>query len=194
MQDEPHDPPLNPFAAPSADIGLQPEQEQTPEEAVRHQYLRREQNIKSIGLLCYLSALLSGFLLVSAIPVQAFFNSSTRFLSSDFVLIVVVLASITGINLALGRGLRLLKRWSRIPMAILSGIGMLSIPIGTIMGAIFLYLLLSPKGKHVFTEEYQAIVDATPHVKLKTSKIVLVLLLLMLVGFLLVLTYALLGN
>ena len=61
-------------------------------------------------------------------------------------------------------------------------LGLLSFPVGTIINGYILYLLFSKKGERVFSADYQAIVDATPHIKYKTSIIVwifLVLLLLM---------------
>ena len=82
-------------------------------------------------------------------------------------------------------GLRRLQPWARIVAAILSTFGLLGIPIGTLIGAYFLYLLLSKKGSVVFSEEYKQVIAETPHLKYRTSKIVLVLL-----GLLLFLLFA----
>jgi len=84
----------------------------------------------------------------------------------------------------LGHGLRTLKPWTRIPVAILSGLGMINIPIGTLFGGYILYLMLSEKGKIVFSEDYRRIIDATPHVKYRTPVLVLILgvLLILMIG------------
>jgi glucose-6-phosphate-specific signal transduction histidine kinase len=62
---------------------------------------------------------------------------------------------------------------------IISAIGLLGFPCGTILSAYLLYLLLSPKGEMVFSEGYKDIVRATPHIKYRTSIIVWILLFLL---------------
>ena len=84
-----------------------------------------------------------------------------------------------------GYGLRRLKRWSRVPSGILSGLGLLAIPIGTLINAYILYLIFSKKGKMVFSDEYHDIIKQTPHIKYRTSIVIWVVLgvLLALMGF-----------
>ena len=60
-----------------------------------------------------------------------------------------------------------------------SVIGLLAIPVGTIISGYFLYLLLSKKGTVIFSPQYKQIIAATPHIKYKTSKIVIALLLIL---------------
>ena len=55
------------------------------------------------------------------------------------------------------------------PAIIISGIGLLAIPVGTLLHGYFLYLLLSQKGKTVFSDGYKQIIVETPCVKNKTS-------------------------
>lgn len=55
---------------------------------------------------------------------------------------------------------------------VLSVLGLLAIPIGTIISAYFLYLLASKKGEFVFSEEYAQVRAATPEIKYRTSRIV----------------------
>jgi hypothetical protein len=47
---------------------------------------------------------------------------------------------------------------------VLSGIGLLGFPIGTLINGYILYLFLSKKGRTVFAPEYQEVIEATPHV------------------------------
>ena len=83
------------------------------------------------------------------------------------------------------RGLRRLQPWSRIPSGILSTIGLLGFPIGTLINGYILYLLFSRKGNVVFSPEYRDIIDRTPHIKYKTSLVVKVLAAVLLAVFLL---------
>jgi hypothetical protein len=51
-------------------------------------------------------------------------------------------------------------------------LGLIAFPIGTIINAYILYLLLSAKGKYVFSADYRAVITATPHIRYKMSFIV----------------------
>jgi len=83
-----------------------------------------------------------------------------------------------------GTGLRRLRKWARIPTGILSGIGLLGFPLGTLINGYILYLIFSQKGKTVFSEDYRAVIEQTPHIKYRTSIVVWVLLglVLLLIG------------
>ena len=67
---------------------------------------------------------------------------------------------------------------------VLSAIGLLGFPIGTLISAYFLYLLVSEKGKVVFSDEYKEVIRKTPHIRYKTSIVVWIFLglLLLLIG------------
>ncbi len=75
-----------------------------------------------------------------------------------------------------GAAVRKLKLWSRIGVGILSGIGLLGFPIGTLISGYILFLVFGKKGKMVFSAPYKDIIAATPHVKYKTSKVVWIIL------------------
>jgi hypothetical protein len=75
-----------------------------------------------------------------------------------------------------GTGLRRLKRWARIPVGILSGIGLIGFPLGTIINAYILYLVFGKKGVTVFSDEYRLVIEQTPHIKYKTSIVVWIFL------------------
>ena len=64
---------------------------------------------------------------------------------------------------------------------VLAVLGLIQIPIGTIINGYVLYLMFSDKGKVVFSPEYQEIREATPEVKYKTSMIVWVFLAILVV-------------
>jgi uncharacterized membrane protein len=80
----------------------------------------------------------------------------------------------------MGSALRALSSKVRHVAGVFAGLGLLGFPVGTLINGYILYLLYSKKGKMVFSEEYQAIRLATPHVKYKTSVVVWVLLIIIL--------------
>jgi hypothetical protein len=89
------------------------------------------------------------------------------------------------LSIFVGRGIRALRPWARTTAIVLSCIGLLGFPVGTVIHGYILYLLLSQKGKRIFEPDYPEIVAATPDIKYRTSVvvwIVLGLLLLLTVG------------
>jgi hypothetical protein len=83
----------------------------------------------------------------------------------------------------MGSALRALRSKVRHVAGVFAVLGLAGFPIGTLINAYILYLLYSEKGKMVFSEEYQAIVKATPGIKYKTSIVVWVLLILLVLFF-----------
>ena len=80
-----------------------------------------------------------------------------------------------------GWGVRAFRKWGRIVGCVLSALGLLGFPIGTIINGYILYLFLSKKGSTIFAPEYQEIVAATPHIKYRTSILVWIFLALLVV-------------
>jgi predicted nucleic acid-binding Zn ribbon protein len=62
---------------------------------------------------------------------------------------------------------------------IISAIGLLSFPCGTLISACLLYLFFSHKGEMVFSDRYEEIIQGTPHIKYKTLIIVWIFLLIL---------------
>lgn len=58
----------------------------------------------------------------------------------------------------------------------IAGISLIGFPVGTLIGAYILYLLLGANGKVVFSPEYQAVIAQTPQIRYRTSKVVWILL------------------
>jgi hypothetical protein len=80
------------------------------------------------------------------------------------------------------------KAWARIPSAILSGLGLISFPLGTLINGYILYLLFSKKDSTIFSDDYKQVIQETPHNKYQTSLLVwiflgLLALLVVLVSF-----------
>lgn len=144
-------------------------------EEIRKEHIKHEASVTSIGILYYLGG--------AAMTVMGIFGmfagGAEAILTSAFLLAL-------GIGqFWVGTGLRRLKKWARIPTGILSGIGLLAFPIGTLINAYILYLIFSQKGKMVFSDEYRAVIEQTPHIKYRTSIIVWIVLglLLLLIAF-----------
>ena len=141
-------------------------------ETVRREHLNTEASIKSIGILYYL-----GGIAVLFMAVGSAMNPGTQ---EDYILInygVAALLLALGIfQFIAGTAVRKFKPWSRIAIGILSGIGLLGFPVGTVINAYILFLVFGKKGTMVFSEPYKDIVAATPHVKYKTSKAVWIIL------------------
>ena len=70
----------------------------------------------------------------------------------------------------------------KIPATIFSAIGLLSVPIGTLINGYILYLIYSAKGNMVFSEEYRKVIAATPNIKYKTSIIIWIFLGIVVLG------------
>jgi hypothetical protein len=167
---------LNPYAAPISGVGY-PSGTTSDAERIRKDHIRHEASIKSIGTLYLLGAFIliavACFLYVAMIGTSIADRSSVAL--SAFLLGAGLATIYLGLGLLQGMtafGLFKLKPWARIVAIVLNVIGLIGFPIGTLISAYFLYLLLSRKGVYIFSEEYQAIVAQTPHVKYKTSKIV----------------------
>jgi VIT1/CCC1 family predicted Fe2+/Mn2+ transporter len=166
---------------------VQPPNPAAEAEEIRRRHLKHEASVKSIGILYFIGAvfiILAGFgaVLDKETPPEV------RILAA---------ALLTGLGLFqfwVGTGLRSLKSWARIPTGILSGIGLIGFPIGTIVNAYILYLVFCKKGSTVFSPEYQQVIAATPHIKYKTSIIIWILLAILLALFIFGLLAALLSK
>jgi len=151
-------------------------------EAQRMQHLNHEASVKSIGVLFFVGGLL-GLVLgatwtlvgVGAIASSALANKQPEIVILILVLGILALA-LSAALLVIAFGIRELAPWSRIPASILAGIGLLVFPLGTLLNAYLLHLLLSAKGTTVFSPEYKNVIAQTKHIKHKTSIIVWIFL------------------
>lgn len=145
-------------------------------EAIRNEHLKHEASVQSVGILYYLGGIF--LTLMGVAGMFGAFASGTSGGTIGFVvgLFFLVLAVCQFI---VGRGLRKLRPWARTPTAILSGFGLLGFPVGTLINAYILYLVLSAKGRMVLSEEYNQVVAQTPHIKYKTSIVVWIFLALL---------------
>lgn len=149
-------------------------------EETRRQLLNHEASIKSIGLLYLLGSIILVILGIISF-VSAISAPQLRGTVSQIATTVSVAFFLLGVLQAfVAVGLRKLQRWTRIPVGIVSGIGLLSFPIGTLINGYILYLVFSQKGSQVFSPEYQEIIRQTPHIRYRTSILVKILAFLLL--------------
>lgn len=171
----------NPYLTPASagePSGLPPD---SPEH-IRRAHLNHEASVRSIGNLCYLVAIL--WSLGAAVALPNLFNlqrqpdgwASVSVLVGDLLVGLILPGAMAMLLFFGGRGLRKLTRWGRVVGIVIGAIGLAVIPVGTILSIYILYLLLSKKGKMVFSPAYKEVIAATPEVKYKTSIVVWVVL------------------
>ncbi len=158
---------INPYAAPKAvvaDVGYSADPQA---EAIRRAHINHEASIRSIGTLYYVAAFATA---VGALGAMLQLWTEQRNLSG--VATLVMFGLLTPGFFLMGRALRRLQPGVRTPTVILAVVGLLGVPIGTLINAYILYLVLSKKGKFILSPEYAAIVEATPQIKYRTSFLV----------------------
>lgn len=159
---------LPPTAAPAAaGAGL------SSDEQIRLQCLKRESTLKSLGGLQVIGGvilLLGGVSNLLNPPATG--SQNTALAGSVFILPLALLALVNGI------GLHKLMPWARIVGTVLSAIGLLGFPIGTLINALILGAYWSKPSDLIFSADYKRIIAATPHVNRKTSKVMIVMLII----------------
>jgi hypothetical protein len=150
---------LNPYATPRAVVADEGVGSQA--EAVREEHIEHEASVKSAGVLFILGGLFS-LVAASGMIVSSAAVAEDR---PGFLVLSVMVALLAVTYIAMGWGLRMLRTWARRPAVGLAVIGLLGFPIGTLINAYILWLLLAAKGRRVLAADYAAIVKATPHVR-----------------------------
>lgn len=169
-------PPVNnPFAPPTSSSQMRASGE---DETIRNHHLSHEASVKSIGFLYMLGGVLGIILGVTYIAMGVAGNAPPEF--EQFKIFMIGLGVFCLILSALqiygAISVRKLQGAGRIIVTVFSAFGLLGIPIGTLISGYILYLLWSQKGNFIFTPEYQRIIQATPHIKYKTSIVIWILL------------------
>lgn len=149
---------LSPYAPPVAVLVDAPEFEGSEHDAVRQAHIRHEIQVKSIGALYYFG----GFMLLIGGLGTLTMEDHAAALGVFFLFLGVLMV-------VLGYGFRRLRPWVRIPGGILSAIGLLGVPIGTIIHGWILYLMFCEKGRVVLGPDYSAVIAATPKIKYRRN-------------------------
>ena len=161
---------------------------------IRLEHIKTEAAIRSIGTLYYLGAIV---LCMAAIATMAgrFTPSGSASGGVGIVIIGAICLGFGALSFFVARGIRQFQPWARVTSIIFASLGVLSAfgaaatrtgaPVGIVINAYILYLLLSRKGRRIFESDYPQIVAATPDVKSKTSIVVwiaVIVLVLVVVG------------
>jgi len=146
--------------------------------AVRQEHIKHEASVKSIGILYYIGAVALSFAAVSSLLTIAEGGNQGIVLTA---MIGIFFAAMAAAQFIGARSIRKLQPAGRVIGIILSAIGLLGFPLGTLINGYILYLLLCKKGQMIFSPAYPEIVAATPDVKYKTSRVVWAILILFLV-------------
>lgn len=166
----------NPYQTPAANLEDLSDAAPDNAEAIRKAHINHEASVRSVGLLYYFGMLGLG---VFAVVMLLDFDVNNPGINLIF---VALLSGLAWLYYWIGSGLRKLKKNVSIVAGIFALLGLLSFPVGTIINGYVLYLLFSEKGKTVFSEEYQQIVDATPHIKYRTPVIIWLFLALLIMA------------
>jgi hypothetical protein len=167
----------NPYSAPQARVDDVAENEHA--EKIRRDYLKHEAGVRSAGTLYGLASISSFLAAVMYLAIPFIGTGKGEFTAGVSIGAAVVFGILAWLFFKLARGLRALKKWTRTPTAIVSGIGcVIGFPLGTLIHGYIIWLVLSKKGTYVLSPEYEEIVAATPHIKQKTSILVWIFLVL----------------
>lgn len=154
--------------------------------AIREAHIGHERQLKSVGLLFGLGAVLLGFTgIATVIPALARDGGGTE----NVAMLVggsVAFVAIAALLGALAYGYRSLSPWVKYVGTPVSVLGLLAIPVGTLIHGYILYLIWCEKGRRVLADDYAAIIRATPQVRYKRTVgdwIAVVLLVLLVAGF-----------
>lgn len=145
-------------------------------DAVRNEHLKHEASIQSVGSLYYVGGVALVFASIALFITALSADRNAPESGIGVILGGCLLAFLGAVQLWTAHGLRRLKPSARIPATLLSSLGLLGFPIGTLINGYILYLLHSKKGRTVMTAEYAQVIAQTPHVKYKTSIIVWIFL------------------
>ncbi|MEL6543841.1 MAG: hypothetical protein AAFQ82_04390 [Myxococcota bacterium] len=156
---------LNPYAAPRSSLREPAPEAWTPAH-IRSVHIRHESSLKSAGAL----NLFGGAVGLYALGVL--FSEYGLTMPSQTIGICFGLAAIAALNLYAGYRLRRLEPAARL-LATLAWLPALVVfPLGTLFVGYVLYLLHSPKGRRVLSDDYAQIRAATPEIGFRYSTLV----------------------
>jgi len=203
MSDNPYAPSGSSYGDASLDANFDLSQA----ELIRKSHLSHEANIQSFGCLYTLGGILGIlgaifyiglgiFIMVGGLPAGAGAGAGQEPLIAGIItsLVGVVFLAIASAQLFAGRSMQTLNPSGKILAVVVSAIGLLGFPCGTIISGYLLYLLLSAKGEMVFSSAYKEVMQATPHIRYRTSIIVWIFLFLLIGVILLGVVGAIIGG
>lgn len=189
MSDNPYAPSGSSYGDASLDANFDLSQA----ELIRKSHLSHEANIQGFGCLYTLGGILgilgaisyvgigifvmAGGVVPKELEFMVFGAGGDRLVSGGLTTLVgVVFLAIAVAQLFAGRSMQTLNPSGKILAIVVAAIGMLQFPCGTLISGYLLYLLVSAKGRTVFSSAYKEVMQATPHIRYRTSIIVWIFL------------------
>ena len=171
----------NPYAVGETQTALL--SSRTPEEKLRHQYIKHEAALQSLGVFYLIAAVCAGMWAATGIwAALSIVDPVPRSAALSPYLALLAVAVLHGLG---GIQLWRLKRSARAAGLVIAVLGLLLFPCGTLLGPYAMYLLLSHKASVVLSDSYHSAVVVTPHItptKFRTSATVLGVALLIVIG------------
>ncbi len=143
---------------------------------LRTQHLAHEASLRSVGMLFLIGGTVTAVAGIIGVVTPLAMTSSGAPKNISQALLGALMLALGGGQCWAGYLLRRLRPLARAPVGLISGLGLLAIPFGTLINGYILYLLFSRKGRFVLSAEYQAIIAATPEIKYRTSTLAWVVL------------------
>ena len=189
MSDNPYAPSGSSYGDASLDANFDLSQA----ELIRKSHLSHEANIQGFGCLYTLGGILgilgaifyigigifvmAGGVVSEELASMVFGAGGDRLVSGGLTTLVgVVFLAIAVAQLFAGRSMQTLNPSGKILAIVVAAIGMLQFPCGTLISGYLLYLLVSAKGRTVYSSAYKEVMQATPHIRYRTSIIVWIFL------------------
>ena len=189
MSDNPYAPSGSSYGDASLDANFDLSQA----ELIRKSHLSHEANIQGFGCLYTLGGILgilgaifyvgigilvmAGGVVPKGLESMVFGAGGDRLVSGGLTTLVgVIFLAIAVAQLFAGRSMQTLNPSGKILAIVVAAIGMLQFPCGTLISGYLLYLLVSAKGRTVYSSAYKEVMQATPHIRYRTSIIVWIFL------------------
>ena len=189
MSDNPYAPSGSSYGDASLDANFDLSQA----ELIRKSHLSHEANIQGFGCLYTLGGILgilgaifyvgigilvmAGGVVPKGLESMVFGAGGDQLVSGGLTTLVgVVFLAIAVAQLFAGRSMQTLNPSGKILAIVVAAIGMLQFPCGTLISGYLLYLLVSAKGRTVYSSAYKEVMQATPHIRYRTSIIVWIFL------------------
>lgn len=134
---------------------------------LRRDHVRHERLLRSTGSLYWFFTLL--VTITAAVAIGFGSLDGGRPVGSALALVVAIYGGLIFAVGAVAYGLSRLRSWVRIPAIVLSVLGLLIIPVGTIINGYVLYLLLSKQGATILAPGYAEVMTATPEVRFQRT-------------------------